>query len=518
MAEVTLQMTGVNKSFGGVKVLKDVDFEVYKGEVHGLVGENGAGKSVLMKTLMGVHRPDSGRYIVGSKEVSFHSPAEAQRQHVSMVYQEFGLVEYLSVTENIFMGRLPSRRGIIRRGKAYEESTKLLKMLGSDAPPRALIADLKVADQQEVEIARALSYDPVVFIMDEPTSALSYDEIRNLFNLIRSLRDKGMAIVYISHKLDEVFEITDRVTVIRDGVIVSTDKTAKITPGALMERMTGKKISAEIHREPSKYAKPSENILELHNLEAKGLFSDINLTVGKKEIVGIAGLLGAGKTELGKALFGALPKTIPVTGKYILEGNEVDIKSLTPSKAKKMGIGFVTEDRHTEGMIAEQSVSFNITLPALNRVTRRFVVIGRRALELVRGVIKTVVLRPPEPSRLVKLLSGGNQQKVVVGKWLAAQARLLMLDEPTRGVDVGAREEIYDVITQLARGGIGVLLLSSDLREIMRASDRILVMRHGRIITELLPHETSEEKLLAIVLGREAAKEEKTAGKKKTTK
>jgi len=509
MAEVTLQMTGVNKSFGGVRVLKDVDFEVYKGEVHGLVGENGAGKSVLMKTLMGVHRPDSGRYIVGSKDVSFHSPAQAQRQHVSMVYQEFGLVQYLSVAENIFMGRLPSRRGMIRRGKAYEESRQLLKMLGSDVPPRALIADLKVADQQEVEIARALSYDPVVFIMDEPTSALSHDEIRDLFDLIRSLRDKGVAIVYISHKLDEVFEITDRVTVIRDGVIVSTDKTSKITPGTLMERMTGKKISAEIVREEA-VKKAGANILELQDFEAKGFFSDINLTVGKKEIVGIAGLLGAGKSELGKAIFGALPKTIPVTGKYILNGKEVDIKSLSPSKAKKMGIGFVTEDRHTEGMIADQSVSFNITLPALNRVTRRFVVIGRRVLELVRGIIKAVVLRPPEPGRLVKLLSGGNQQKVVLGKWLAAQSELLMLDEPTRGVDVGAREEIYDVITQLARGGIGVLLLSSDLREIMKVSDRILVMRHGRIVAELAPHETSEEKLLALVLGKQVAEKEKT--------
>lgn len=510
MPEATLQMTGINKSFGGVRVLKDVDFEVYKGEVHGLVGQNGAGKSVLMKTLMGVHRPDSGKYIVGGQEVRFASPAEAQRQHVSMVYQEFGLVQFLSVAENILMGRLPSRRGFIQRGKAYEESQKLLKMLGSDVSPRTIIADLKVADQQEVEIARALSYEPVVFIMDEPTSALSFDEIRDLFSLIRSLRDKGIAIVYISHKLDEVFEITDRVTVIRDGIIVSTDNTSEITPGTLMERMTGKKIAVEIHREPTGYAKPPESILELRNFEAKGLFSDINLKVGEKEIVGIAGLLGAGKTELAKAIFGALPKTTPITGKYIFEGKEVDIKSLTPGKAKKMGIGLVTEDRHSEGMISEQSVSFNITLPALHRVTRRAVVIGRRVLELVRGIINAVVLRPPEPSRLVKLLSGGNQQKVVIGKWLAAQAQLLMLDEPTRGVDVGAREEIYDVITQLARGGIGVLLLSSDLREILMLSDRILVMRHGRIITELLPHETSEEKLLALVLGEEVANKEKT--------
>jgi len=505
MPELSLQMTGVNKSFGGVRVLKDVDFEVYKGEVHGLVGENGAGKSVLMKTLMGVHRPDSGRYVVGGREVRFGSPAEAQRQHVSMVYQEFGLVQYLSVAENIFMGRLPSRRGVISRAKAYEESKKFLEMLGSDISPRAIITELKVADQQEVEIARALSYDPVVFVMDEPSSALSIDEVRHLFDLIRGVRDKGMAIVYISHKLQEVYEITDRVSIIRDGVMVSTDNTNELDIGTLVERMTGRKVAVEIHREANEYYKPPQHIIELQDFEAKGLFSPLNLAVGEKEIVGVAGLIGAGKTELGKAIFGALPKTIPVTGKYIFNGKEVDIKSLNPSKAKKMGIGFVTEDRHAEGMISEQSVLFNVTLPALHRVTRRFVVIGRRALELVRGVIKDVALRPPEPSRLVKFLSGGNQQKVVIGKWLAAQAQLLMLDEPTRGVDVGAREEIYQVITELARAGIGVLLLSSDLREVLRVSDRIIVMRHGQMIAELKPYETSEARLLALVLGEEVA-------------
>ena len=506
MSEVALKMTNINKSFGGVRVLKDVSFEVYKGEVHGLVGENGAGKSVLMATLMGVHQPDSGKYVVGGKEVRFSSPHQAQRQHVSMVYQEFGLVKFLSVAENIFMGRLPSRRGVIEWGKVYEESKKFLEMLGSDVSPRATIAELKVADQQEAEIARALSYDPVVFIMDEPSSALSFDEIRHLLDLVKGLRDKGVAIVYISHKLDEVFQVADRVTIIKDGVIVSTDNINDLEVSTLIERMTGKKISGELQlRSDTGHQKPSENILELHNFETKGLFSNINLTVGKKEIVGVAGLIGAGKTELGKAIFGALPKTNPVTGKYIFDGKEVEIKSLSPSKAKKMGIGFVTEDRHAEGMIAEQSVLFNVTLPALNRVTRRFVVIGRRALNLVRDIIKDTSLRPPEPNRLVKFLSGGNQQKVVIGKWLASQAQLLMLDEPTRGVDVGAREEIYQVITELAKKGIGVLLLSSDLREIMRLSDRILVMRHGQITSELLSHQTSEAKLINLVLGEETA-------------
>jgi len=502
LEELALRMTNVSKSFGGVRVLKDVSFEVRSGEVHGLVGENGAGKSVLMKTLMGVHQPDSGRYVVGGKEVRFLSPAEAQRNHVSMVYQEFGLVKFLSVAENIFMGRLPSRRGVIERGRVYEEAREFLEMLGSDVSPHALVADLKVADQQEVEIARALSYDPVVFIMDEPTSALSFEETQHLFDLVRGLRDKGVAIVYISHKLDEVYRITDRVTIIRDGVIVSTDNTNELEIGTLVKRITGREVSVEIHRTDT-YKKPSENILEIQNFTAKGLFSDINLTVGKKEIVGVAGLLGAGKTELGKALFGALPKTIPVTGRYVFNGEEVKLKSLNPSHAKRMGIGFVTEDRQAEGMITEQSVLFNTILPAFQRVTRRFVIIGRLALNLVRGVIKDVALRPPEPNRLVKFLSGGNQQKVVIGKWLASQAQLLILDEPTRGVDVGAREEIYDVVRGLARGGIGVLLLSSDLREILRASDRIVVMRLGKIVSEVFPQQTSEEKLFRLVLGEE---------------
>jgi len=503
LAELALQMTKVNKSFGGVRVLKDVDFEVRKGEVHALLGENGAGKSVLMKTLMGVHRPDTGEYVVAGKRVHFGNPAEAQRNRVSMVYQEFGLVKYLSVAENIFMGRLPSTRGMVRWGKVREQTAELLKRLDSDVPPSAIVGDLRVADQQEVEITRALSYEPVVFIMDEPSSALSYDEIEHLYELVNTLRNRGVAIVYITHKLNEVFDIADRVTVIRDGIIVGTYDITELDLTKLVERMTGKLVTADIVREDT-YKKAKKNILELRNFEAPGMFSNVNLTVGKGEIVGVAGVIGAGKSELGKAIFGALPKAKLVSGEYIFDGKEVNTKTLSPSAAKKMGVGFVTEDRQAEGMIPEQSVLFNTILPAFHRVTRAFVIIGRLAVNLVRGIIKDVSLRPPEPGRLVKFLSGGNQQKVVLGKWLAAESRLLILDEPTRGVDVGAREEIYEVVRQQVKEkGLGVLLLSSDLREIMIASDRILVMRLGQIVRELLPHKTSERQLLHLVLGEE---------------
>jgi ribose transport system ATP-binding protein len=505
--EVALKMVNINKSFGGVQVLYDVNFEVKKGEVHALLGHNGAGKSVLMKTLMGVHTPESGDYIVAGKKVKFNNPTEAQRNRVSMVYQEFGLVKYLSVAENIFMGRLPSRRGVIRWRYAKERAAEILKTLGSDISPNAIVGDLKVADQQEVEIARALSYDPVVFVMDEPSSALSYDEISHLYELVNTLRDQGASIVYITHKLNEVFDLADRCTVIRDGRIVGTYAIDELDLPTLVERMTGKKVSAEVVREDV-YKKPEANILEIHNLTAKEkdkvLYSDVSLVVGKGEIVGIAGQIGAGKTELGKTIFGALPKSVTFTGELIFDGKKLNFKTLNPASAKKMGIGFVTEDRQAEGIIAEQSVLFNTILPAFNRVTKGFVIIGRLAKQVVTSVIKDVQLRPPDPSRLVKNLSGGNQQKVVIGKWLAAMSKLMILDEPTRGVDVGAREEIYDVVRQQVRqSGLGVLLMSSDLREIMIAADRIIIMRLGKITHEVLPHQTSERQLLHYVLGEE---------------
>lgn len=505
MAEVTLEMSNINKSFGGVSVLKDVSFEVSKGEVHALIGENGAGKSVLMKTLMGIHQPDSGKYIIDGKEVRFSSPADAQRKRVSMIYQEFELVPFLSVAENILLGRMPLRGGgLIDWPKTHEAAKSFLEMFGSNIPPRAVVSSLPVGDQQEVAIARALSYDPSVLIMDEPTSALSLEEVQRLFDRVRILRDRGVAIVYITHKLEEVLRIADRVTVLRDGIVVSTNNIKDVEVGRLIEEITGKKISKTARvRAEAAYQEPSLNILELQNFNAEGLVYDINLTVGKGEIVGVAGLIGAGKSELARAICGALPKANRVTGKYIFNGKEVEIESLSPNKVNKMGIGFVSENRLAEGMIPEQSMLFNVILPSLSRVSRGFVINPRLALAMAVNVIKTVVLRPPEPKKIMRLFSGGNQQKAVIGKWLASQAQLLILDEPTRGVDVGARQEIYDVIREQARQGAGVLVLSSDLREIYQVADRILVMCRGRVVAEALRHEISEEGLLQLVFGQE---------------
>jgi ABC-type sugar transport system ATPase subunit len=496
-------MVDINKSFSGVKVLKDVSFEVARGEVHSLLGHNGAGKSVLMKTLMGVHQPDSGKYLVNGREVRFANPADAQRNGVSMVYQEFGLVKTLTVAENIFMGRWPRSRGVIDWNATRTSCEEVLARIGSRIPPRTVVGTLKVAQQQEVEIARALSYDPSVFVMDEPTAALSYDEVSHLYDLIAILRRRGVAIVYITHKLDEVFHIADRVTVIRDGSVVSTCAVAGLEASSLVEKITGRKVSTALHSEKT-YQKAVSNVLEIRDLGADGLFSHVSLTVGRGEIVGIAGLIGAGKTELAKAIYGALPKTHRVTGTIVLNGRELELESNSPSNAAGRNIGFVTEDRQLEGIVAEQSVLFNVILPAFSRVAKAKVIIDRLAQDLVRRIIGDVNLRPPDPRRPVKFLSGGNQQKVVIGKWLAAQSELLLLDEPTRGVDVGAREEIYSVIRQQARKGLGVLLLSSDLREIMLACDRILVMRLGRIVAEVLPRETSDTQLLHLVMGQEA--------------
>jgi ABC-type sugar transport system ATPase subunit len=500
MDNVALRMVGISKSFAGVEVLRDVGLEVKAGEVRALLGENGAGKSSLMKILMGVHQADRGEYIVGGKAVRFASPAEAQANRVSMVYQEFGLVEHLSVTENVLMGRLPSRLWRIDWPVARRRTEAILERLGSLVSPDATVGDLKVADRQEVEIARALAYDPLVFIMDEPTSALSRVEIDKLYGLVRGLKRSGVAIIYITHKLEEVFALADGVTVLRDGAVVGTYSTQELDVATLIERMTGKPVSGEVARRNIE-RHGGANILELAHLSAEGLFSDVTLAVGKGSIVGIAGVIGAGKSELGRAIVGALPEGTRVSGGMLFDATPVDVRTMTPNKARRLGIGLVSEDRQVEGIVPQQSVLANIILPALRRVSVGFTLVPRKARTVALGVIDAVGLRPRDPYKLVQFLSGGNQQKVVIGKWLAARCKLLILDEPTRGIDVGAREEIYDVIRRQAREqGLGVLLLSSDLREVLVASDRILVMVAGRITRELAAHEATERMLLDLVL------------------
>ncbi len=501
MGSPVLTVSAINKSFAGVPVLENIDFEVAAGEVHAVVGENGAGKSVLMKILMGVHQPDSGEYVLEGRRVRFDSPAEAQRNRVSMVYQEFGLIRSMTVTENIFMDRLPTKWGITRWSLATREATRILERLGSDISPDAEVGDLKVAEQQEVEIARALSYDPLVLIMDEPSSSLSQVEIEHLHRLVRVLRAQGRAIIYISHKLEEVFALADRITVLRDGAVEGKYEAADLSPSALVAKMIGKPARFET-AERRVHVGTGGDALALQNVCVLGLVEDVDLKVGAGTIVGVAGVMGAGKTELARAIVGALPAGAVTRGTIRVNGRSVDIKSMNPNRAREYGIGFVSEDRQADGIVDTQSVIFNVTLPALRRVATAFVLVRRSGRKLVQRIIDDVKLRPRDMDRAVRFLSGGNQQKVVIGKWFAARSKLLILDEPTRGIDVGAREEIYEVIRRHARTeGLGVLLLSSDLREILSASDRVLVMHRGRITGEFSPGDVSEHELLDMVLG-----------------
>jgi ABC-type sugar transport system ATPase subunit len=505
--DIALSMVGISKSFGDVTVLNDVNLELRAGEVHALLGENGAGKSSLMKILMGVHQPSRGQLILGGRTVRFANPADAQRNRVSMVYQEFGLVQTLSVTENIFLGRLPTRLGRIDWPRARADAAALLARIGSRVSCQAIVGDLKVADQQEVEIARALSYDPLVFIMDEPSSALSRVEVDNLYGLVRVLKKSGIAIVYITHKLEEVFALANRVTILRDGKVAGTFGIRDLDMKTLVECMSGKSVSAETIREGAEGLNAG-NVIELEGLSAERMFNAVNFAVGKGSVVGVAGVIGAGKSELARAIVGALPADADVRGKMNFQGATIDPKTMTPNKARGLGIGFVSEDRQAEGIVQGQSVQFNIVLPALNRVSAGFMTAAGAARQLALSIMDIVGLRPREPAKLIRLLSGGNQQKVVIGKWLAAQSKFLILDEPTRGIDVTARQEIYDVIRRQAREeGLGVLLLSSDMREILVASDRILIMVQGRITREVAPHEVTEHQLLEMIMPVDARSE-----------
>lgn len=496
-----LQMLNIRKSFGDVNVLKDVTFELLKGEVHALVGENGAGKSTLMKILMGVYDFDDGKLILNGKEVKFSTPRDAQKRGISMIYQEFSLVDDLSVAENIFMGRLPRRKnGLIDWARIYEEAGKILQDLGSYIPLRERVANLTVAQKQEVEIARALSYNPEILIMDEPTSALSLEETNQLFKIVEIFKKKGVSIIYISHKLDEIFKIADRVTVLRDGRKINTVDINNLSASALIEMMTGKKIGDKIYQGISlKNNNKSMTILELKDFSVDNYLYDINLSVHRGEVVGVGGLVGVGKTELAKSIYGAFP--VRARGEYIFDGKEINLHRLKPYYCKRIGIAFVPEDRREEGLVKGHTVALNVVLPVLSRISKIGVLLKKWIYNLVVPLIKEVNLVPPDPEKKVELLSGGNQQKTIIARWLAARPKLFVLDEMTRGVDVGAREEIYKLIRRQADEGAGVLFFSSDAKELLQLADYILVMRNGRIIDKVFPHQVTEESLVNIMFG-----------------
>lgn len=496
-SKIILKTRSIRKVFSGVIALDGVSFEIHSGKVNALVGENGAGKSTLMKVLSGVYQDYDGEIFLDGQPVSFNTPAEAQDKGIAIIHQELNLIPNLSIAENVFLGReFLTPLGFIDYKKMQDETAKLLKKLDLALEPRTLVSELRVGQQQLVEIAKALSLNARIVIMDEPTSAISEHEIEVLFSLIRSLRNRGVAIVYITHKLDELFNIADRVTVLRDGKLISCRPISEVTHDDIVRMMVGRDIDDFFVK--SETAKGDEvlrveNIcLDHPNRPGDYLVEQINFSVKKGEVLGIYGLMGAGRSELFETIFGQHP--LHSAGKVFVENQEVRIQS--PGDAIKAGIGFVSEDRKLEGLVLLMSVSANITLPSINKI-RRFGLLNKRLeRSLAENYVERLKIKTPSSHQIVENLSGGNQQKVVIAKWLATNPKVILLDEPTRGIDVNSKNEIYRLISELASAGLGVVVVSSELPEIMAISDRILVLSEGRATGEFTYSEASEEKII----------------------
>ncbi len=486
-----LEMRGIVKQYPGVRALSDVTFELRAGEIHCLVGENGAGKSTLMKILAGALAKDAGSIVVNGQHVALHSPTDAQAAGVGIMYQDYKLVPELSVAENIFLGQEPTKQHspFIDKKKMHDDARKLLAQLGEDIATAKTIATLSVAQRQIVEVAKALSRHVTILAMDEPTASLTEHETVNLFRVIRGLKSEGVGIIYISHRLEEVFEIGDRVTVLRDGKVVLTTRVAQVDKRRLIQSMVGRALEDEYPRVALTRA---EEILRVEHLHAHRLH-DINLTLYKGEILGIAGLVGAGRTELARVIFGADKKS---SGRVVLEGTEISPAS--PTDAIRAGIGLLTEDRNQLGLILQMNVRENISLASLSDLlTGPFINRGKEEV-LATRYVSELNIRPHDSSMEVEKLSGGNRQKVVLARWLSTHAKVLMFDEPTAGVDVGAKYEIYTSINRLAQRGIGVLVISSDLPELLGICNRIAVMCEGRITGVVSHDEATQEKIMTL--------------------
>ena len=479
MAENLIQMEHIHKYFPGVHALNDVHLSVNAGEVHALIGENGAGKSTLMKVLNGIYQKDGGRILYKGKEVELDGPESAQALGIGMIHQELNLMPHLTVAQNIFIGKEPMRLGLfIDAAKANAEAQKLLDSLNIRIDATALVGSLSVAKQQLVEIAKALSYDSELLVMDEPTAALTESEIVELFKFIRQLKAKGHGIIYISHRLEELWEISDRVTVMRDGQYVDTVNTADVTKEDIINMMVGRVIY-EDPKQKSNVPPDAPVVLEARHLVAKNV-KDVSFTLHKGEILGFAGLMGAGRTETVRALFGADPLE---SGEVYLHGKKVEIRS--PSDAVKHGIGYLSEDRKAFGLATGLSVRENTVMAYLEKFTRGLFVNDRQVDKTTSQYVDQIGIKTPSNRQLIKNLSGGNQQKVVIAKWLVRDCQVLIFDEPTRGIDVGAKSEIYKLMNQLAAQGKSIIMISSELPELLRMSDRILVMSEGRAAGEL---------------------------------
>jgi ribose transport system ATP-binding protein len=489
MSDYLLEMRQITKVFPGVRALTDVDFTILPGEVHALMGENGAGKSTLMKILSGVYQRDGGDLLFKGRSVRFSTPRQAQDAGIATIYQELNQIPYLSITENIFLGSEINRaRAFIDWPRMHEQARQLLAKLRLHLDPRTPVNQLGVGQQQLVEVAKALHYKADLIIMDEPTSALSLREIEDLYTIIRELKTQGVAICYISHHLEEVFQIADRVTVLRDGYHITTLPTAEITLDKLINLMVGRDLSEKF---PKEIINPGAEILRVEHLSQGERLRDISFSVRAGEILGIAGLVGAGRTELVRAIFGADEIS---SGAIYMDGKRVQIRN--PRDAIRQGIALLTEDRKQQGLILNQSTRNNITLAVLRKLTRTLFTNPQRERSLAEDYIQRFAIKTPSQDQLAVNLSGGTQQKVVLGKWMATQPRVLIFDEPTRGIDVGAKVEIYKLMNQLAAQGVAIIMVSSELPEVLGMSDRILVLRGGRLTGELQRSTATQEKIM----------------------
>jgi ribose transport system ATP-binding protein len=493
--EPVVRFRNISKEFPGVLAVGGVDLEIIPGEVHVVAGENGAGKSTLMKLLSQVERPSGGEIEISGEPVEFHGPRYAQTLGVAMVYQEFALASHLSIAENLYMGREPGRFGFVNRRAESEEARGLLERVGLRADPDQLVSSLTVAEMQRVEIAKALAIDAKVVIMDEPTATLAEKEIEDLFGVIRDLTSHGIAILYISHKLDEIFRIADRVTIMRDGRVVDTLPASELDEDKLVRLMVGREIG---NLYPKPETEMGEVLLRISGITRGHVLKDCSFEVRSGEILGFAGLVGAGRTELARAVFGADPID---SGTVELEGKELRITN--PRDAIEAGIGYLTEDRKGEGLALELGIHKNITLA--NLPTRAGLIALENEREIARRRRDQLNIRTPSLRRKVQMLSGGNQQKVVVAKWLETEAKVLFFDEPARGIDVGAKAEMFGLIGGLAKEGRGIVLISSYLPELLNMCDRILVMHEGEVAGAIPREEFSEERVMALATGAKEA-------------
>lgn len=494
MSNVILEMKNIHKRFPGVYALKNVNFELRAGEVHGVLGENGAGKSTLMKVLGGIYNVDEGEIYIDGQNMIIHDVKDSQNAGVSIIHQELVLVPHMSVAENIFSGREPTGKfGFIKKDEMLGKAQQLLDSfkLGIDASQ--LVFKLNIAQQQMVEVARAISFNSKILVMDEPTSSLTEKEVKFLFETIENLKSQGVGIVYISHRMSELFRISDRITVMRDGQYIDTKVTSQTNVDELVSLMVGRELTSYYHKIPHELG---ENALEVKNLTRKGVFSDINFSLRKGEILGFSGLVGAGRSEIMKSIFGLDQFE---SGEIYVYGEKVGIKS--PSDAMNLGIALVPENRKDEGLIMKEQVGYNMTLRVLDEFITFISVNKIQENEIINTYVEKLGIKTTNILQLISNLSGGNQQKVVIAKWLAAKPQILILDEPTRGVDVGAKAEIYGIMNRLAQEGVSIIMISSELPEIINMSDRVVVVRNGSIAGILDREEFSQEKIMHMATG-----------------